>query len=326
MLTVSHSQFPHVRMYFLTLCLILFWLGHVLPSTHATMITLAPNHLYRRQGASADPGSTSCDAWISLEASCTAATPNFLSLPFTEEASCLCYSGTVWQPTVYDNYLKTCLSHLSTASPSQFSALGGTGLPTSPCAEVGNVMTVTSQTGSQSGALTTPPASLSSTVAGNAAACDSWDAIEMSCSNKISSFTDLSFSDEASCLCYTSSTYAPFIFDGYLGQCLQYLSTANSSFYSSLGGDTLPRTPCVLVGNVASGPVATATTTSSAAMSSTTSSANSAASATSPQVPSTSSALTTTEPTSASHSGGSIHRASVGLCGLVGAVALLAML
>ena len=322
MVTVSHSQFPHVRMYFLTLCLIHFWLGHVLPSTHATTITLAPNHLYRRQGASADPGSTSCDAWLSLEASCAATTPNFLSLPFTEEASCVCYSGTVWQPTVYDNYLKTCLSYLSTASQSQFSALSGTGLPTSPCAEVGNVMTVASQ----SGALTTPLASLSSTVAGNAAACDSWDAIEMSCSSKISSFTDLSFSAEASCLCYTSSTYAPFIFDGYLGQCLQYLSTASPSFYSSLGGDTLPRTPCALVGNVASEAVATTTASSVAIMSSTTSSANSAASATSPQVPPTSSALTTTEPTSASHSGGSTHRASVGLCGLVSAVALLATL
>jgi hypothetical protein len=315
-------------MYFSTLYLTLFWLGHTLPSAHAAMITAAPNALYRRQGATADPGSTSCDAWLSIEASCTAATPNFLSLAFTQEASCLCYSGTVWQPTVYDNYFETCLSHLSTASPSEYSAIGGAALPTSPCAEAGNVMLTTSRTASQSGAVTTPPASLSSAVNGNSAACSSWDAIEMSCSNKISSFTDLSFTDEASCLCYTSSTYAPFIFDGYWSQCLLYYSTASPTFYSSLGGDTLTRTPCAAAGNVASGPVAAATTTpsSAAATSSIISSINSAASATSPQAPSTSSALTTTEPTSASRAGVSIHRASVGLSGLVGAVALFILL
>jgi hypothetical protein len=83
------------------------------------MITAAPaiHLLQARQGASADPGSTSCDVWYNTEASCTAATPGFLSLAFTDEASCLCYSSTVWQPSKFDNAFQTCLSHLSTASP-----------------------------------------------------------------------------------------------------------------------------------------------------------------------------------------------------------------
>jgi hypothetical protein len=84
----------------------------------------------------------------------------------------------------------------------------------------------------------------------------------LSCSEAISSFTNLAFSVKASCLCYSSSSFAPFVYDGYQDQCLVYLSTASSSFYSYLGGDQVPRAPCADVGNVASGPVAPTTTAS----------------------------------------------------------------
>ncbi|KAI1618809.1 hypothetical protein EDD36DRAFT_43279 [Exophiala viscosa] len=277
----------------------------MLPQAYAVTITAAPNiqHLHARQGASADPGSTSCDVWFSIEASCTAATSDFLNLAFSQEASCLCYSGTVWQPSVFDNAFQTCLDHLSTASPSAFSAMGGTDVPSTPCAEVGDVVATPALLTSSS----------ATTVLGNSAACDSWNAIEFSCSETISSFTNLPFSVEASCLCYSSSTYAPFIYDDYQAQCLAYLSTASTSFYSYLSGDEVPRAPCSIVGNVASGPVAATTTTAALSGSSTGGRSSSPALTSSVASVTSSNGLTTTVPTTVSSS-----RAAALLCRPVG--------
>jgi hypothetical protein len=104
---------------------IFFALMSLLSSTFVEAITAAANlgSLLPRQNS--DPGSTSCDPWLSIEDSRTAQTSNFANLAFTVQASCLCYSGTVWQPSVFDNDFDTCVQHLSTASPSEYSALGG---------------------------------------------------------------------------------------------------------------------------------------------------------------------------------------------------------
>lgn len=268
----------------------------ILPQAYATMITAAPDihRVLARQGASADPGSTSCDLWFNMEASCTVATPDFLSMDFTQEASCLCYSGNVWQPSVFDNAFQTCFIHLSTASPSQFTAMGGTDLITTPCIKAGDVIATPASANHSS---------TTATISGNSAACNSWNAIEFSCSEAIPSFTNLPFSVEASCLCYSSSTYAPFVYDGYQAQCLAYLSTASPSFYGSLGGDQLPRAPCSLVGNVAGGPVAATTTASTPSGSSTQGSGGSSPALTSTVVSATSSnGLTTTVATTVASS------------------------
>lgn len=284
------------RMY--SFVLLLFSL--VVSQTHANMITAAPHppRLHPRQSASADPGSTSCDLWLSIESSCTAATPNFLDLPFTQEASCLCYSGTVWQPSTFDNAFQKCLSHMSTASPSQWSAMGGTALITTPCVKAGNVAATPPPSGNNF--TVTATASSTRTVTGNSAACNSWNAIEITCSIATPSFMALPFSVEASCLCYSSSSYAPFIYDNYLDQCLAYLSTANTAFYASLDGDQLPRSPCSEAGNVANGPVATITAASQLGLP--TSSVTSPSQTTSLPSPTSSKALTTTVPTTVSSS------------------------
>lgn len=275
-------------------------LPFVVSQVHASMITAAPAlpRLHPRQDGSADPGSTSCDLWLSIESSCTAATPNFLDLPFTQEASCLCYSGTHWQPSTFDNAWQNCLSHLSTASPSQWSAMGGKTLITTPCVKAGNVVATPPPGGNNFSVTVT--SSSTTTVTGNSAACNSWDAMEITCSNAIPSFTALPFSVEASCLCYSSSSYAPFIYDNYLDQCLAYLSTADTTFYASLGGDQLPRSPCSEVGNVANGPVATITAASQSG--SPTGSVSSPSHTTSLPLSTSSKVLTTTVPTTASSS------------------------
>lgn len=215
----------------------------LLPSILAATITAPPRPLLPRQ--SADAGSTSCDLWLNIEASCTSATPNFVNLAFSSQASCVCYSSSVWQPSVFDNALDTCLSYLSTASPAQFSSISGNSIPTNPCALEGNILAGSTTPAITSGSSTT-------TFDANYAACSSWQAIEASCSMDISSFSALPFTTEASCLCYTgTSTYAPSIFDGYWSSCLDYYQTASPAFYSSsLHGDMVTRTPCAAAGNV----------------------------------------------------------------------------
>src|SRR5436305_1645921 len=81
----------------------------ILPAT-ADPITAAPNlhPVVARQGTA---GSPSCNAFYSVVGVCTAATSNLLDLPFTVEASCLCYSSSIWQPSIYDNALAICLSY-----------------------------------------------------------------------------------------------------------------------------------------------------------------------------------------------------------------------
>lgn len=106
--------------------------------------------------------------------------------------------------------------------------------------------------------ITTPPRPLlprqtsSSAFDANVAACSSYSSLASSCAAATPSFAQLAFSSEAGCLCYTaSSTYAPSIYDGYWGSCLNYYQTASPEYYSqSLSGDMLPRTPCAAAGNV----------------------------------------------------------------------------
>src|SRR5271155_1859264 len=86
----------------------------------------------------------------------------------------------------------------------------------------------------------------------NVAACSSYSSLKASCAAATTSFTNLPFSSEATCLCYTDiSTFAPSIYDGWWDSCLNYYQTASPSYYSqSLSGNTLTRTPCAAAGNV----------------------------------------------------------------------------
>jgi hypothetical protein len=244
-------------------------------------------------GRQTDSGITSCAPWISIIDPCTAATPSFQSLPFSVEASCLCYSSGLWQPSVYDSAFDECLAYLSTASPAFYSSIGGGTLPTDPCQQAGNVIASVSGGGSPalaSPTLTIGPTSTSPSQPANSGACVSFDLIQASCAIATSSFTNLPFTDEASCLCYASGTYAPSLFDGYWGACLAFYSTASPAFYTSLGGDTLTRSPCAEVGNVRStGPTTIGPGSTPATISST-----------STTIP-ISTILTTTVPTTAAH-------------------------
>ena len=296
-------------------------LSTITHAASATFITAAPNLLAKRQDGSESP---SCAGFYSAENSCASATVDFTSLAFSQQASCLCYSGSSYAPSIYDGYVSTCVAYLSTASPSFYSTvLGGTGFPTAPCAELA----------SPSSGGSAPLVTSSASYDANAAACASWDAIQVSCSKETSSFEALSFSVEASCLCYSASTYVPSIYDGLWGSCLAFFKTANATFYSqSLGGDNEPRTPCAAVGNVMSGPTMTGTASSSAMPSSSASSGPAITSASAQQtsnLPQSSTVLTTTEPsaTAAGSSGAmAIARINIALGLFVGVATLWAVL
>lgn len=207
-----------------------------------------------------------------------------------------------WQPSVFDNDWDTCLQHLSAASPTAYSALGGDSVPTNPYFLAGNVVANTAAAAAAGTGAATTSASLltsnptaTSSQDANDLACLSWKAIQNSCSAAVPSFTALPFSVEASCVCYESSTYRGSVYDALWGSCLNHFSTASPVFYSStLGGDTVERTPC--------GAEASFTATSvveSVISSAVVNSAGSGAAATAPgsTVSQTTTALTTTEPT-----------------------------
>lgn len=77
-----------------------------------------------------------------------------------------------------------------------------------------------------------------------------------SCAAETTGFTTLDDGDQASCLCYSSSTWLPNVFDAYQSACVQWAATADktalSAFEAAAG-------LCTRVGNVASATVAVTT-------------------------------------------------------------------
>ncbi|OAP58485.1 hypothetical protein AYL99_07575 [Fonsecaea erecta] len=217
--------------------LVLGFLGSAFAITQAPKL---PSLLIRQEGDLA-----SCELVNSIAAACSASTSNLFDQGFSVAASCLCYSGSVYQPSIYDGAIETCLAYLSTASPPLYTSLAGSGQTGSPCASVGDVRTNTA-------------------IDSNLISCSSWYSMEASCSGDNINSSPPPFSIQASCLCYTSSVFAPSVFDGYWDGCLDYYKTASSAYYyetlSSPGKDL--NTPCARVGDVRT---STADSSSSAA-------------------------------------------------------------
>lgn len=63
---------------------------------------------------------TACISIDSATSSCEAATSNWINLPGSQQASCVCYSGTKWTPDVFDSEILVCANYLKTAIPSDY--------------------------------------------------------------------------------------------------------------------------------------------------------------------------------------------------------------
>lgn len=266
-------------------------------------ITKAPQHqpfrLIVRQAG--DP--SSCILLNSIASSCSVATASFFDQPFSVAATCLCYSGSSYQPTIYDNAIETCLEYLSTASPPLYTSLTAGGNTDSPCASVGNVRTNT-------------------VIDSNLISCSSWYSLEVSCSSDNLFSSAPPFSVQASCLCYTSSVFAPTAFDGYWDGCLEYYKTASSAYYySTLATKGNLETPCARVGDVrASGTVEMTSSSAAPGQSVSTSTATTSSSV----PPSSSVPASSSVPTEATSHASSSH-VSVGLFWLLAIAIVLAL-
>ncbi|KIW75730.1 hypothetical protein Z517_10473 [Fonsecaea pedrosoi CBS 271.37] len=97
-----------------------------------------------------DSYSASCLQVFSLIESCAAATSGFTSLDDGDQASCLCYSGSAYNPGPFDQLQSACITYASTADPSGLSVYqAAAGL----CTRVGNVRSATATI-----SITEPPA------------------------------------------------------------------------------------------------------------------------------------------------------------------------
>jgi len=106
----------------------------------------------------------------------------------------------------------------------------------------GVTITATSRSGSIS-TIASPTTSIDS----SALACISAYSIISYCEASTPGFTNLAFSSQATCLCSTSGTFAPGVYDGYWSTCLAWASTASPGEYSEFGptgGGDVVRTPC----------------------------------------------------------------------------------
>jgi hypothetical protein len=130
-----------------TLLQTLLSLALALPLASSTStITAPPRPLLPRQTSSPsssafDANVAACSSYTSLSGSCAAATSSFAALPFSSEASCLCYTDvSTYAPSIYDGYWASCLNYYQTASPEYYSqSLSGDTLTRTPCAAAGNV-------------------------------------------------------------------------------------------------------------------------------------------------------------------------------------------
>jgi len=104
----------------------------------------------------------------------------------------------------------------------------------------------------ESSSITASASAPASSLDPNYASCQTAFSFIESCAAETTSFTDLNDGMQASCLCYSSSTWVPNVFDAYQTACVLWASTADptdASVFQAAAG------LCTRVGNVASATV-----------------------------------------------------------------------
>ena len=204
---------------------------------------------------------------------CTSLTPGFTALAPSQQAPCLCYSSTDWQPSIFDDAVKTCADYASTAvrlqipvkfqrrvlaQPKEFTDFIHDQLPEiyqpmasleNFCMNVGNAYFGPASAAATAATTTSLPSNT---------ACNLVNSFIEVCNFLTPGFATLPATSQASCLCYAQiSTWAPTIFDNAVGTCKEFAKAAETSIYpivQSLNGF------CAGVGNVMTkGPVTTTT-------------------------------------------------------------------
>lgn len=159
---------------------------------------------------------------LALE-TCNSLTPSFQALPATSQAHCLCYSGKLWAPNVFDAAVKYCAEFASTASAFAYPALQNL---EGFCVDIGDVATNTQST-STSAISTTGSASASVSGYSNGP-CGVMNVLVNNCANQTPGFKDLQPSEKARCLCSTLGS-----FDNLVSSCYQVAKTQAPAQYTS---------------------------------------------------------------------------------------------
>ncbi|KAJ9132538.1 hypothetical protein NKR23_g11191 [Pleurostoma richardsiae] len=215
----------------------------------ATLPIPTPNALAAVVAAATetDDGLLACVTAEALEAYCFDAYPDFTDLPAVTQAACLCcYSAS----NVADTY-GSCADYISESSMRQYSTeytvqsavqefcfsqgnVCGGALPTATATATSTsefVPASTTTTTSRARATTSATTSASGSDDVEPEACTSAAYIVASCSQSVDDFTDLPARSQASCVCYSGSTYTT-AFDDYVASCATYISTASPDIYT----------------------------------------------------------------------------------------------
>ena len=108
-------------------------------SANTPLITTGPSAALSRY----DLNLVGCSLITAFSSYCAADVIGFSSLPFSKQASCICYSGISWDPGYYDGLVSSCWHYISTKSTSLYSSYaGGSGILFAPCEVVGDVLVI----------------------------------------------------------------------------------------------------------------------------------------------------------------------------------------
>jgi hypothetical protein len=188
-----------------------------------------------------------CLSQASMVLSCEFATPGIATQDVSHQGECLCYSASTWIPDLYDSNVAACYEYLSTANQLPASSSNGP-IITTFCRHLGNILSATATDSASSTSL----AAISMTNDPNFQACQFIANDYDNCAPYTSDFSNLPWSVQASCMCYSGLAFQPSMFDVHWQSCLKFQSTAQPEFYSStIAASNFPgTTPCAKVGDV----------------------------------------------------------------------------
>ncbi|KAH8680020.1 hypothetical protein BGZ60DRAFT_369047, partial [Tricladium varicosporioides] len=148
---------------------------------------------------------------------CGSLTPGFKNLSPPNQAQCLCYSSTVWAPTLFDSAVKSCADFASASATSAYSALANI---EGFCTSIGDVAKVpASNTATPTTTAPTPfPV----------AACDSMVSFLSSCAKSTPGFNTMLAVDQSKCLCHSGARkWNPDAFDKAVDTCFEVAKNAS---------------------------------------------------------------------------------------------------
>jgi len=176
-----------------------------------------------------------CEVVGQALAICQSLSPGLTTMQPTAQAQCLCYSSTSWEPGYFDSAVQSCADYASTAVSEAYTPLANLEGFCSSVGDVNSALAFNQMTMMPSSATSTyAPLGSNSGNLGGSAACNAVNNAINLCTALTPGFMGLQSTDQAKCLCYSSSSWAPNVFDDAVSTCCPYANTADISLYSTI--------------------------------------------------------------------------------------------